>query len=158
MLNTGLWKSLTQPVMGVAFCSAINLAVSPVSLAQGQPVLPQIQPVIPTQQPVSPTRQRVIPTPPQVSPTAQQLDTNYTLGGGDRIRVNVFEVAEYTGEYQVPPGGSINLPLIGSVPVEGLTTEQAADEIARRYSRYLKRPLISVNLLSPRPINIFVAV
>jgi len=143
MLKTGLWKSLTQPIMGVAFCSAINLAVSPVSLAQGQPVIPRSQPVI----------QR----PPQVSPTAQQLDTNYTLGGGDRIRVNVFEVPEYTGEYQVPPGGAINLPLIGSVPVLGLTTEQAADEIARRYSRYLKRPLISVNLLSPRPINIFVA-
>ncbi|MFM7368033.1 MAG: polysaccharide biosynthesis/export family protein, partial [Sphaerospermopsis kisseleviana] len=31
------------------------------------------------------------------------------------------------------------------------------DEIARRYARFLKRPLISVNLLSPRPINIFVA-
>lgn len=41
--------------------------------------------------------------------------------------------------------------------VLGLTTEQAADEIARRYSRFLKRPLISVNLLSPRPINVFVA-
>ncbi|MBD2439852.1 SLBB domain-containing protein [Nostoc sp. FACHB-110] len=151
MLNTGLWKSLTQPIMGVAFCSAINLAVSPVSLAQGQPV-------IPTQQPVSPVRPRVIQqTPPQVTPTSQQLDTNYTLGGGDRIRVNVFEVPEYTGEYQIPPGGAVNLPLIGSVPVLGLTTEQAADEIARRYSRYLKRPLISVNLLSPRPINIFVA-
>jgi polysaccharide biosynthesis/export protein len=143
MLNTGLWKSLTQPIMGVAFCSAMNLAVSPVSLAQGQPVIP--------------TRQPVIQRPQQVSPTAQQLDTNYTLGGGDRIRVNVFEVPEYTGEYQIPPGGAINLPLIGSVPVLGLTTEQAADEVARRYSRYLKRPLISVNLLSSRPINIFVA-
>jgi polysaccharide export outer membrane protein len=157
MFNTGLWKSLTQPIMGAAFCSAINLAVSPVSLAQGQPVLPKLQPVIPTSQPVSQTRQRVIQTPPQVAPTAQQLDTNYTLGGGDRIRVNVFEVPEYTGEYQIPPGGAINLPLIGSVPVLGLSTEQAADEIARRYSRYLKRPLISVNLLSPRPINVFVA-
>jgi polysaccharide biosynthesis/export protein len=143
MLNTGLWKFLTQPLLGVAFCTAFNLAVSPVSLAQGQPG--QTQPPI-------------IPTTQQVSPTTQQiLDTNYTLGGGDRIRVNVFEVPEYTGEYQVPPGGAVNLPLIGSVPVLGLTTEQAADEIARRYSRYLKRPLISVSLLSSRPINIFVA-
>ncbi len=73
------------------------------------------------------------------------------------IRVNVFEVPEYTGDYQIPPGGAINLPLINSVDVSGLTTEQAANEIARRYSRFLKRPLISVNLLSPRPINIFVA-
>jgi polysaccharide biosynthesis/export protein len=135
MPNTSLFKFLTQPVVGVALLSAVNVAVPFASLAQGQ-TLP--------------------PTTP--SPSIQTpLDTNYSLGGGDRIRVNVFEVPEYTGEYQVPPGGAINLPLIGSVSVLGLTTEQAADEIARRYARFLKRPLISVNLLSPRPINIFVA-
>ncbi|MEB3178360.1 MAG: SLBB domain-containing protein [Nostocaceae cyanobacterium] len=87
----------------------------------------------------------------------QFLSTDYTLGGGDRIRVNVFEVPEYTGEYQIPPGGAINLPLIGSVSLQGLTTEQAADIIASRYARFLKRPLISVNLLSPRPINVTVS-
>jgi polysaccharide export outer membrane protein len=135
MLNTSLFKFLTQPVVGVALLSAVNVAVPFASLAQGQPLPPTTQ-----------------------TPSTQtQLDTNYSLGGGDRIRVNVFEVPEYTGEYQIPPGGAINLPLIGSVPVLGLTSEQAADEIARRYSRFLKRPLISVNLLSPRPINVFVA-
>ncbi|MEH2247212.1 SLBB domain-containing protein [Nostoc sp.] len=135
MFNTSLFKFLTQPVMGVALLTAVNAAMPCISLAQGQPLPPTTQ-----------------------SPTIQtQIDTNYSLGGGDLIRVNVFEVPEYTGEYQVPPGGAINLPLIGSVSVLGLTTEQAADEIARRYARFLKRPLISVNLLSPRPINIFVA-
>jgi polysaccharide biosynthesis/export protein len=135
MLNKSLSKFLTQPVVGVALLTVFNAAVSSASLAQGQPLPPTTQP-----------------------PTTQtQIDTNYLLGGGDLIRVNVFEVPEYTGEYQIPPGGAINLPLIGSVPVLGLTAEQASDEIARRYSRFLKRPLISVNLLSPRPINIFVA-
>ena len=135
MLNTSLFKFLTQPVVGVALLTAVNAVAPFASLAQGQSL--------------PPTRQT--PT------TSTQLDTNYSLGGGDRIRVNVFEVPEYTGEYQIPPGGAINLPLIGSVSVLGLTTEQAADEIARRYARFLKRPLISVNLLSSRPINIFVA-
>ncbi|MEH1872410.1 SLBB domain-containing protein [Nostoc sp.] len=130
MLNTSLFKFLTQPVVGVALLTAVNAVVPFASLAQGQSLPPT---------------------------TGTQLNTNYSLGGGDRIRVNVFEVPEYTGEYQIPPGGAINLPLIGSVPVLGLTTEQAADEISRRYARFLKRPLISVNLLSPRPINVFVA-
>ncbi|MGB3756891.1 MAG: SLBB domain-containing protein [Rivularia sp. (in: cyanobacteria)] len=87
----------------------------------------------------------------------QRIRSSYALGGGDRIKVNVFEVPDYTGEYVIPPGGAVNLPLIGSVQVEGLTTEQAADAIARRYARFLRRPIISVNLLSPRPINVFVA-
>ncbi|MFN6572079.1 SLBB domain-containing protein [Dendronalium sp. ChiSLP03b] len=150
MLNTGLFKSFTQPVVGVALLTAFNAVVPSASLAQGQPVFPSTQPVF--------TNTQNFPenTPP-ISPAIQAVDTNYLLGGGDLIRVNVFEVPEYTGEYQVPPGGAINLPLIGSVPVLGLTTEQAADEIARRYARFLKRPLISVNLLSPRPINVLVA-
>jgi polysaccharide biosynthesis/export protein len=138
MLNTGLLKILIQSSLGVVILTAVNVAAPSASLAQRQPVSP-----------TTPTT--------TTPPVATQLDTNYTLGGGDLIRVNVFEVPEYTGEYQIPPGGSINLPLIGSVSVLGLSTEQAADEIAQRYARFLKRPLISVNLLSPRPINIFVA-
>ncbi|MBD2387839.1 polysaccharide biosynthesis/export family protein [Cylindrospermum sp. FACHB-282] len=135
MINIGLRKSLTQSFAGVALLTAVNVALPSASLAQRQPALPTTQPAL------SNTR----------------LVTDYSLGGGDLIRVNVFEVPEYTGEYQIPPGGAINLPLIGSVPILGLTTEQASDEIAKRYARFLKRPLISVNLLSPRPVNIFVA-
>ncbi len=156
MLNTGLIKFLTQPFLGAALLTAVNIAVPPASLAQEQLVSQTTQPLFPTGEQRSPGTQSIFSTPQPASPGIQ-IDTNYTLGGGDLIRVNVFEVPEYTGEYQVPPGGSINLPLIGSVPVLGLTTEQAADEIAKRYSRFLKRPLISVNLLSPRPINILVA-
>jgi polysaccharide export outer membrane protein len=128
MLNTGMLKFLIQSVTGMVLLMTVTVALPPASQAQRKP--------------------RAATT---------QLDTNYTLGGGDRIRVNVFEVPEYTGEYQIPPGGAINLPLIGSVPVQGLTTEQASDDIAKRYARFLKRPLISVNLLSPRPINVVVA-
>ncbi|MDB9401813.1 SLBB domain-containing protein [Microcystis aeruginosa CS-567/02-A1] len=156
MLNTGLLKFLTQPFLGAALLTAVNVAAPSASLAQGQLVAQRTQPIFPTVQPGSPGTQPILPTAQPGSPSIP-IDTTYTLGGGDLIRVNVFEVPEYTGEYQIPPGGSINLPLIGSVPVLGLTSEQAADEIARRYARFLKRPLISVNLLSPRPINILVA-
>ncbi|WP_088240242.1 polysaccharide biosynthesis/export family protein [Calothrix rhizosoleniae] len=139
MLNTGLLKFLTQPIAGVVVLMTMMFFPS-ASLAQINTVSTDVQlnTLTGTQ-------------------TQNALDRNYTLGGGDRIRVNVFEVPEYTGEYQIPPGGRINLPLIGSIPLEGLTTEEAADNIAKQYSRYLKRPLISVNLLSPRPINVFVS-
>ncbi|MDJ0673985.1 MAG: SLBB domain-containing protein [Calothrix sp. MO_167.B42] len=139
MLNTALFKFLTQPVAGVVILTTMIFFPS-TTLAQINTVS--------TNAPLN----TLTTAQPQTA-----LDRNYTLGGGDRIRVNVFEVPEYTGEYQIPPGGRINLPLIGSIPLEGLTTEQAADNIASKYSRYLKRPLISVNLLSPRPINVFVS-
>ncbi len=97
------------------------------------------------------------PVNPVSAQQAARIRSSYALGGGDRIKVNVFEVPEYSGEYVIPPGGAVNLPLVGSVSVDGLTTEQAADAIARRYARFLRRPIISVNLISPRPINVFVA-
>ena len=128
MLNKNLCKFLTHSTMSLALLTTVNIALPSVSMAQKKPVK-----------------------------STSSIVTDYLLGGGDLIRVNVFEVPEYTGEYQIPPGGAINMPLIGSVPVSGLTTEQASDTIAKRYSRFLKRPLISVNLLSPRPINVFVA-
>ncbi|MDZ8187874.1 MAG: SLBB domain-containing protein [Nostoc sp. ChiSLP02] len=140
MPNTSLFKFLAQPVVGLMLVIAAFSAYLPAVKAQ------------------SSSDERCVSQALRNTTQQQANDTsNYTLGGGDRIRVNVFEVPEYTGEYQIPPGGAINLPLIGSVRVQGLTTEQAADLIACKYSTYLKRPLISVNLLSPRPINIFVA-
>lgn len=100
------------------------------------------------------------PAAPLPIPAAQppvQPPSDYTLGGGDFIRINVFEVPEYSGDYQIPPGGSLYLPLIGGVTILGLTQEQAAETIAARYSRYLRRPLVTVSLVSPRPINVVVA-
>ena len=134
MLNTVSLNFVVKPVVGVIFLSAVIISWTPASLAQKQPAAPATEKL-----------------------TIQAIDRTYTLGGGDRVKINVFEVPEYTGEYSIPPGGAVNLPLVGSVGIEGLTTEQAADLISKKYSRYLKRPLISVNLLSPRPINVVVA-
>jgi polysaccharide export outer membrane protein len=163
MLDSKNLKVFTQPLGTVALVTAVSIGFPSASQAQRQPTPQNLGNSASQVQ-----RQRVEPntgnstSQAQRQPTFQNIGTNqvsttYTLGGGDVIRVNVFEVPEYTGEYQIPPGGGINLPLIGSVNVRGLTTEQAADLIASRYSRYLKRPLISVNLLSPRPINILVS-
>lgn len=97
---------------------------------------------------------------PATAPAANQpaqTPVDYALGGGDRIRINVFEVPEYTGDYQIPPGGQLFLPLVGPVDILGLTQAEAADAIAAKYSRYLKRPLVTVSLISPRPINVVIA-
>jgi polysaccharide biosynthesis/export protein len=128
MLSVKSRRIMSQPIVGAMLLVSIITALPTPSFAQQKP-----------------------------SAISGVLDTNYTLGGGDRIKVNVYEVPDYTGEYQIPPGGAINLPLIGKVSLLGLTTEEAADRIEKEYQVYLKRPIISVNLLSPRPINIFVA-
>ncbi len=78
----------------------------------------------------------------------------YTLGAGDRVRIDIFNVPEYSGEYQVLVDGTINLPIIGSVTVQGMSLQTASTVISNQFARYLKRPLVTVSLLAPRPVKI----
>jgi polysaccharide biosynthesis/export protein len=81
----------------------------------------------------------------------------YTLGAGDRVRIDIFRAPQYSGETQVLSDGTVNLPLAGSISVEGMTVEQATAAISAGYSRFLRRPLITLSLLSRRPLQIGVA-
>ncbi len=81
----------------------------------------------------------------------------YRLGAGDRIRIDNGDLPQQSGEYVVPTDGVLNLPLIGSVSILGLTLEQADRAITARYNRILKEPDISIRLLEPRPINIAIS-
>ena len=81
-------------------------------------------------------------------------ESAYTLGAGDRVRIDVFNVPEYSGEYQVLVDGTINLPIIGGVTVQGRSLQTASTAISNQFARYLKRPLVTVSLLAPRPVKI----
>ena len=92
----------------------------------------------------------------ELSSPRRQL-SEYTLGGGDRIHIDIIEIPQYSGDYQITPAGSLTLPLIGSVFVEGLTPVQAAQLLSDKYNSFLKYPLVTVTLVTPRPLNVFVA-
>lgn len=86
--------------------------------------------------------------------TPATLDASYRLGAGDRINMDVFNVPDYSREYPVLSDGTVNLPLIGVVPLQGLTLEQATEELTNRYQRYIRRPAITLSLVSSRPIQL----
>ena len=99
------------------------------------------------------TRRRVTQTTTTRCPQAEP----YTLGAGDRIQLDVFNVPEYTREYQVLPDGTVNLALVGRVSVAGLTLDQASNVVRTRYAPFLRRPIITVILVAPRPLNVAVS-
>ncbi|HTL89658.1 MAG TPA: polysaccharide biosynthesis/export family protein, partial [Leptolyngbya sp.] len=96
---------------------------------------------------------------PAAAPSAGsvRVDEGYLLGSGDRVKLDIFGVPEYSGEYQIMSDGSINLPLAGSVNLQGLTMRQASDKLTRRYGEYLTRPVITVSLLTARPIQVAIS-
>ena len=98
--------------------------------------------------------------PPVSSPTvssALSVDQGYLLGAGDRIKLDIFSVPEYSGDYQVLADGTLNLPLAGGVTVEGLTLKDASTAISKKFSEWLTRPIVTVSLTASRPINVAVS-
>jgi polysaccharide biosynthesis/export protein len=92
----------------------------------------------------------------QATPRQGRLDS-YLLGPGDRIRIDVFNVPEYSTEYPVLIDGTINLPVVGTVLVNGLSLPQASALLSNQYARFVRNPLVTVGLVSPRPIKIAIA-
>ncbi|NEO25806.1 MAG: sugar ABC transporter substrate-binding protein [Kamptonema sp. SIO4C4] len=90
-------------------------------------------------------------------PTSPPPEQPYTLGAGDRIRLDIFDAEEYSGEYPVLIDGTLNLPLVGSINVQNLTLETAADRISQEYKTYLVRPIVTLGLVSPRPVKLAIA-
>lgn len=83
--------------------------------------------------------------------------SDYVLGAGDRLSLTFFNVPEYDGERSVAIDGSLILPIIGKLPIAGLTLSDATQAISSAYSSYLRTPLVTVDLVSPRPIQIGIA-
>ncbi|MEO1593324.1 MAG: polysaccharide biosynthesis/export family protein, partial [Cyanobacteria bacterium J06632_22] len=70
------------------------------------------------------------------------VSLDYRLGSGDRIEVEVFNVPNYTGSFEVLSDGSLQLPLVGRVTVAGLTLTEATTTISRAYGEYIRQPYV----------------
>lgn len=90
------------------------------------------------------------------APQAYCGDPGYVLGPGDKVRVTVFGQEDLSGEFEVDAAGTISLPLIQSVPAQGLTPPQLEQAIAKRLEPdFLKNPRVNIEVLNYRPFYIY---
>ncbi|MEM9378720.1 MAG: polysaccharide biosynthesis/export family protein [Planctomycetota bacterium] len=90
-----------------------------------------------------------VPVPPEA--TANEL---MRLGPNDVIRASVHgypelstpETAELTGA-RIDPDGTLSLPLIGPVPVGGLTLGEARERVTAAYATYMKEPQLDLSVV-----------
>lgn len=88
--------------------------------------------------------------------SAQMFEANvsapYTLASGDRLRVIVFGQDALSNSYSVDAAGRISMPLIGPMPVQGMTTQQTERAVESRLRNgYLREPKVSVEVEAYRP-------
>jgi polysaccharide export outer membrane protein len=79
----------------------------------------------------------------------------YQLDTGDVVRVTVYGDAELSKNYRVDDKGAIAFPLVGAVPVRGVTTEDASKRLARALANgYMRSPDVAVEVDQYRPFYI----
>jgi polysaccharide biosynthesis/export protein len=89
------------------------------------------------------------------APTPVAYDGAYRLDAGDKLRIVVYGQEGLTNTYTIDAGGSITMPLIGSVPARGRTPAGLASEITGKLRNgYIRDPSVAVEIDSYRPFFI----
>lgn len=122
------------------------MGLSSLAWITGLPAIASVQPALPGVQ-----------YQPNSGGYQSDTETSYTLGAGDRLRVDLFQAPQYSGEQEVQIDGTLNLPLVGKISVKGLTIDQATATLSTAYAQYLRRPVVTLSLLQRRPIQIGIA-
>ncbi len=73
-------------------------------------------------------------------------EERYYIAAGDVLSINVFPATEFSREVTVQPDGTIEVPLIGSLKVEGYTADEIEKILISRFSKYVANPKITVNV------------
>jgi polysaccharide export outer membrane protein len=167
-LTLSIWVGVTLPLTSFAQTSPLlkenKLPAATTQQPEQTPLPPREDqfPASPSQKPglllptSPPGKVQTYEKPPTQPDTASLIESAYVLGAGDLIRVEVFETPELILEprYNILVDGSINLPWVGGVSVQGLTLAEAANELSAKYSRFIRNPTITVSLIAPRPLKI----
>lgn len=77
---------------------------------------------------------------------------DFLLGAGDVVRITVFQNPDLATETRVSESGTVTFPLVGSVPVGGLTIPAAEQKIAERLRQggFVLQPQVNILVLQVR--------
>ena len=104
-------------------------------------------------------------TPPPSTPVEEatglrivQLGELYQLTIRDNISVSVYGEPDVTAERRIDARGKVNLPLIGSVEIEGLTVVKAEESLRKRFIELeiFIDPQVSISVVDYAPKEISV--
>ena len=89
----------------------------------------------------------------------QRAEVNYDtyiLGPGDGLRIELLDLPELSGRFSIGPDGTLYLPRLRALYVEGLTVEELRSFLTTQFSTYVRDPQIYVQPLAYRPIRVYV--
>lgn len=84
------------------------------------------------------------------------LDAGYHIQGGDEIAIAIDDDPTMAQSVVVLDDGTIDLPLVGTLAVGGLSPTQAAHAIALRLRAYMHRPQVVVSIVKEGALEVTV--
>lgn len=84
-------------------------------------------------------------------------DEAYLLGTQDKVKIDIYEFPNISGEFTIGASGEIGLPLVGAVPAAGRSTTTLAEELEDKLMKVedvVGRPSIAIQVMEYRPFYI----
>ncbi|MDB9415176.1 polysaccharide biosynthesis/export family protein [Microcystis aeruginosa] len=166
-LPVSLFRTGAMTLSGLSLTGFLWVIHSERLKAQGSLSIPQTQPgagleFLPPQPPNPTFPENTIPpagyNPPVYSPNnrqSRQIQT-YRLDRADQISVSVPDFPEFNSAGLVDPDGNFLVPILGRIPVIGLTLDEVQTKISLELGRkYLREePEVIAVLTSARPVQL----
>ncbi len=77
--------------------------------------------------------------------TSSELPNDlYNLGPGDSLELRFTYTVELNEKVAIRPDGAISLPVIGEVPIAGMTPAKLSEVLTHKYAQFYKRPEVVV--------------
>ncbi|RNC90838.1 MAG: polysaccharide export periplasmic protein [Synechococcus sp. YX04-3] len=113
---------------------------------------------------LSPLPLNAQPAPSDTNPTSNLTSSKrsrvtfdaYILGPGDGLDIEMFDLPELSGRVDIGPDGTIYLPRLRALYVEGLTIEELRLFLTDQYRPYVREPEIYIRPVRFRPIRVYV--
>jgi polysaccharide export outer membrane protein len=84
------------------------------------------------------------------------VDTDYRIGPGDVLNIDVWKDQALTRLLTVLPDGKISYPLVGELSAAGKSVAQLKKEIEGKLVRYMTDPVITVEVRQMNSYHIYV--
>ncbi|MNK34251.1 Polysaccharide biosynthesis/export protein [compost metagenome] len=83
----------------------------------------------------------------RINVSSQSQESNVLFANNTGVNVSASEFAKGAGQ-TVNKNGEINFPVLGNVKVEGLTVAEAQDMLSMKLVKYVKTPIVDVQIVN----------
>jgi len=105
---------------------------------------------------VAPSTLAQTPAAPRPAERSRVVYDAYILGPGDSLQIELLDIPELSGTFSIGPDGTLYLPRLRALYVEGLTVEELRYFLTEQFKAFVKRPELYVRPVGYRPVRIYV--